>query len=67
VVLLRDWHLRDDDATRAAIARSNVVINLVGSSLETRNFSFEEIHTEWPEKLAKMVAESPKAGGCGLF
>lgn len=60
IVLLRDWHINNDEMTRAAIRSSNIVINLIGGSLETRNFSFEDIHTAWPEKLAKMVADNAK-------
>jgi hypothetical protein len=63
IVLLKDWHMSKDEMTRRAIASSNIVINLIGSSLETRNFSFEDIHTDWPKKLAQMVAENPKTGG----
>jgi hypothetical protein len=48
--------------TRNAIRSSNIVVNLIGSSLETRNFSFDDIHAAWPEKLAKMCAENPKTG-----
>jgi NADH dehydrogenase (ubiquinone) 1 alpha subcomplex subunit 9 len=62
-VLLKDWHMSKDEMTRKAIASSNIVINLIGSSLETRNFSFEDIHTDWPKKLAGMVAENAKTGG----
>lgn len=39
IVLLKDFHLRDDDAVRKAISKSNVVINLIGSRRETRNFT----------------------------
>lgn len=63
IVLLRDWHINNDEMTKAAIRSSNIVINLIGGSLETRNFSFEDIHTAWPEKLAKMVADNAKTGG----
>ena len=62
IVLLRDWHINNDEMTRAAIRSSNIVVNLIGSSLETRNFSWEDIHTEWPKKLAQMVADNPKTG-----
>lgn len=60
IVLLRDWHMHNDEMTRDAIRSSNIVVNLVGASLETRNFSFEDVHTAWPAKLAKMAAENGK-------
>eukprot|EP00775_Hariotina_reticulata_P001531 gene1531-1869_t len=47
--------------TRRAMSRSNIVINLIGANLETMNFSFEDVHAAWPEKLAKMAAESEVA------
>lgn len=59
MVLLRDFHLNDDDAVAAAIAKSNVVINLVGSRRETRNFTYEQVNAEWPARLARLVAAAP--------
>lgn len=58
MVLLRDFHLRDDDAVRHAIRSSNVVVNLIGARRETRNFTFDEVHAEWPARLARIVAEA---------
>jgi hypothetical protein len=52
--------MSNDDMTRYAMSRSNIVINLIGASLETMNFSFEDVHSAWPEKLSKMAAESGK-------
>ena len=59
IALVKDWSLHNDDLTEYAISRSNIVINLVGSYMETRNFSFEDIHHKWPAKLAKICAKSP--------
>lgn len=63
---MRDWHIHNDEMTRDAIRSSNIVVNLIGASLETRNFSFEDVHSAWPAKLAKMVADNGKAGVCWL-
>lgn len=60
IVLLKGWHLDDEDMTRAAIARSNIVINLVGATEETRNFSFADVHEAWPARLAAAVADAPR-------
>ena len=57
IVPLRNFHLRDDGAAAAAIARSNIVINLVGTTRETRNFSFDDVHSDWPRRLAKLAAD----------
>lgn len=58
IVLLKDWHLNNDEMTEYAIKRSNIVINLIGNALETRNFSFEDVHTAWPARLAQIAKES---------
>ncbi|KAL4432884.1 hypothetical protein ABPG77_008210 [Micractinium sp. CCAP 211/92] len=60
VVMLPDFSIRDDDAVRRALSRSNVVINCVGAAQETWNYKFEEVHIEWPARLARLVKE---AGG----
>lgn len=59
IVLLKDWHLNNDAMTEFAIKRSNIVINLVGSSLETRNFSFDDAHAAWPARLAQIASQNP--------
>jgi len=59
IALVKDWSLHNDDLTEYAISRSNIVINLVGSYMETRNFTFDDIHHKWPAKLAKICAKSP--------
>jgi hypothetical protein len=72
IVLLKGWHINNDDMTRQAISRSNIVVNLIGSTLETRNFSFDDVHAAWPARLAAMAKEAPKvrppagAAVCGL-
>jgi len=45
--------MSNDEMTRYAMSRSNIVINLVGANLETMNFSFEDVHTAWPEELGR--------------
>jgi NADH dehydrogenase (ubiquinone) 1 alpha subcomplex subunit 9 len=35
-----------------------VVVNLIGASLPTRNFSLEAVNTEWPARLARMAADA---------
>jgi len=57
VVPLKDFNVRDDDAIRRAISRSDLVINLIGADVETWNYSFEEVHTDIPARLAKISKE----------
>ncbi|MEW5302262.1 MAG: hypothetical protein WDW36_005064 [Sanguina aurantia] len=58
VVLLGSFDLRSDEAIRYAISRSNVVVNLVGMRKESMNWSFEEVHVDFPARLARIAAES---------
>lgn len=58
IVLVNDFDIRDDAAVKKLISRSNVVINLIGQRTETMNFKFEDVHQEWPKRLATYVAES---------
>lgn len=60
IVLLKGWHIDNDEMTRETISRSNIVVNLIGSTLETRNFSFDDVHAAWPARLAAMAKDTPK-------
>lgn len=66
------YHARDEDSIRAAIAGSDVVINLVGKQYETKhlvpqrlpdgsatrtNFTFEEANADVPARIARIAAE----------
>lgn len=50
--------MRNDEAVREAISRSNVVVNCLGADKETMNFSYEEVHVEFAERIARACAES---------
>lgn len=50
--------MRSDEAVRQAISRSNVVVNCLGADKETMNFSYEEVHVEFAERIARACAES---------
>lgn len=60
IVMLEQFDIRDEAAIKRAISQSNVVINMVGQRMETMNFSYEDVHARWPERLAKIVAASPQ-------
>jgi len=49
-----DYSIRDDSQIKYAVERSNVVINMVGREWETRNFSFEDVHVDFPARLAEI-------------
>ena len=58
IVQLKDFDMRSDEAVRHAISRSNVVINCLGADKETMNYSFEEVHIDFAERIARLSAES---------
>ncbi|KAG6544334.1 hypothetical protein Mapa_014168 [Marchantia paleacea] len=51
------YDARDEDSIKAAMASSNVVINLIGRDYETSNFSFEELNVAIPERLSRLARE----------
>eukprot|EP00803_Ostreobium_quekettii_P001733 evm.model.scf_924.6 EVM.evm.TU.scf_924.6 scf_924:37851-40740(-) len=59
IVQLPDFDIRDEDQIRHAISRSSIVINLVGAQMETWNFSFQDVHVDAAQRIARIAAESP--------
>ena len=53
VVLLGEFDIRNEALVEKAISRSNIIINCVGVRTETMNFSYEEVHADFPARLAK--------------
>ena len=58
MVQLKDFDMRSDEAVREAISRSNVVVNCLGADKETMNFSYEEVHVDFAERIARACADS---------
>lgn len=52
IVFVPQFDIRDDALVKKAISRSNVIINLIGQRTETMNYKYEEVHADWPKKLA---------------
>lgn len=42
-----------------AVARSNIVINLVGAQKETWNFTFRDVHVEIAKRIAEATNKAP--------
>jgi len=55
---LLDWNPNNFSELKEAIKNSDVVINLIGILYETRKQKFYNIHTNIPEAVAKICAES---------
>ena len=53
-VLFCPFELMDEESIRRAVARSNIVINLVGRGIETKNFSYKDVNVTGPAKIAKV-------------
>ncbi|XAR61040.1 NADH:ubiquinone reductase (H(+)-translocating) [Bertholletia excelsa] len=51
------YNPRDENSIKAAMAKANVVINLIGREYETRNYSFEEVNHYMAEQLAVIAKE----------
>jgi len=51
-------NLWDDAALQRSVARSNVVVNLVGSKMETTNYNFNDAHVKTTHRIAKFAAEA---------
>ncbi|XP_073012669.1 NADH dehydrogenase [ubiquinone] 1 alpha subcomplex subunit 9, mitochondrial [Typha latifolia] len=51
------YNPRDESSIKAVMAKSNVVLNLIGREYETRNYSFEEVNHAMAEQLAVIAKE----------
>lgn len=45
---------RDESSIKSAIAKSNVVINLIGREFETRNYTFDDVHIGLTEAISRL-------------
>jgi len=50
------WNIRDMNNIRELVKHSNVVINLIGSRYDTRNYTLEDVHV----KAAEMISQAAK-------
>lgn len=57
-ILFQPFHLKDEDSIRKCIKYSNVVINLIGTEYETKNFSFQDVHVDGARRLARLSKDA---------
>lgn len=50
--------ISDEESVRKAVARSNVVINLIGTKVQTLHWKFHDVHVKIPYRLAKLAKEA---------
>ncbi|KAL6635352.1 hypothetical protein ACP70R_028023 [Stipagrostis hirtigluma subsp. patula] len=51
------YNPRDVDSIKAVMAKSNVVVNLIGREYETRNYGFEEVNHHMAGQLAMVLGQ----------
>lgn len=52
------FDMKDTESIQKAVARSNVVINLIGSFHQTNNYNFDDVHVKVSHRLAKISKEA---------
>jgi len=57
-ILFSPFELIDEESIRRAVSHSNIVINLIGRNFETNNYSFEKVHIEGPQRIARLCKEA---------
>jgi len=57
-VLFTPIELTDEDSIRRAVSHSNIVINLIGRTWETSNFSYEDVNIIGPQRIARLCKEA---------
>uniref|UniRef100_A0A6A7G8Q5 NADH dehydrogenase [ubiquinone] 1 alpha subcomplex subunit 9, mitochondrial n=1 Tax=Hirondellea gigas TaxID=1518452 RepID=A0A6A7G8Q5_9CRUS len=62
-IRLVQYDPRDLDSLRTVIRGSNVVINMIGNRMETRNYSYHDIHVN----IVKAIATAAKDEGVDQF
>ena len=56
IITLQDFSIRDDELIQRTIAKSNVVINLIGQNYETWNYNFNEVRSVVRTAVRAMLA-----------
>ena len=59
MVALKGFNVRDDEAVRYAIRRSNIVVNCIGAERETWNYDFEEVHVDIARASRRRARRTP--------
>uniref|UniRef100_A0AC34QXT4 NAD-dependent epimerase/dehydratase domain-containing protein n=1 Tax=Panagrolaimus sp. JU765 TaxID=591449 RepID=A0AC34QXT4_9BILA len=56
-ILFFPYELKDEEAIRKTMKYSNVVVNLIGTNMPTKNYDFYETHQHGPGRIARLAKE----------
>ncbi|CAD5231093.1 unnamed protein product [Bursaphelenchus okinawaensis] len=56
-ILFYPWDLEDEESIRRSLKYSNVVVNMVGTRMETRRFKMADIHVKGARRIARIARE----------
>ncbi|CAI2165222.1 7179_t:CDS:10 [Funneliformis geosporum] len=56
-IVSTEFDLRNEQNIIEAVRHSDIVYNLIGRDYETKNFTFEKVHIEGAERIAKICKE----------
>ncbi|KAH9080222.1 NADH dehydrogenase [Lactarius deliciosus] len=51
-----EWDIRNEEQIAECVRHSDIVYNLVGRDYETKNFTFDDVHVQGAERIAKVSA-----------
>jgi NADH dehydrogenase (ubiquinone) 1 alpha subcomplex subunit 9 len=57
-ILFLPYDLRDEESIKKCMKYSNVVINLVGRDWPTKNFTFDDVHVEGAQRIARLARQA---------
>ncbi len=56
-IVFMEFDLRNTQSLQESVRHSDMVYNLIGRDYPTKNFDFEDVHVEGPERIAEAVAK----------
>ncbi|KAH9841826.1 NADH dehydrogenase [Rhodofomes roseus] len=56
-IVMMEWDLRNEDQIEECLRHSDIVYNLVGREYPTKNFSYDAVHVQGAERIAKIAAK----------